>query len=764
MRQGKHILWLIFIFCLVYKAEARNEVVQFQRLPFSLWDIRLLDSPFKKAMELDKAWLLRIDADKLLSGYRTEVGLKPKATKYGGWESSGLSGHSLGHYLSALSMMYASTSDVLLLNKIEYILDELEICQQKSNGMLAGFPNASSLFSDLKNGKIYSQGFDLNGYWVPIYNLHKLFAGLIDTYYYTNNVKSLKILKFLSSWWVDILSGLNNNQLQEILFCEPGGINESMADVFAITGDKKYLDYAERLNHKVLLEPLLSKKDSLCGMHANTQIPKILGVIREYELTGKNDYFKIADFFWNIVVKHHTYVIGGNSESEHFGRPGDLSNSITAMTAENCNTYNMLKLTKHLYMLDASLDKVEYCERALFNQILGSQHPISGMVRYFSPMVKGYSTKEFSDPENSFWCCVGSGWENHARYGEQIYFKDLQDNLYVNLYIPSVLDWKEKDVEVKQLSDFLESGNVSLVVKSKKEQRFNIFLRIPQWANNFKVRINGVDYEPKIKNGYIRLNKLWNNNDVIELNLSLDVYSESISGDSSVSAFLYGPFVLNAVMPSDSLINAVVFDKECFESLVNKKNNSFSIQIATGEEVPMIPYYKSYNNIGAIYFRCFSSKQWNEAKKTLQINKMNQIELEKRTIDVIHLGEMQPERDHNFQSVDAEVGIMNEKKFRKAIKNGYFSFDMKVSPNIPMTLLCTYWGNLPHGHTFDIYVDGMKIKTETIHHKGYSFFDEKYNIPIEITQGKHNVTVSFRPIDDGFIAGPVFKCSMIVNQ
>lgn len=769
MMRTKHFIISFFTVVLAsffaVKMQAQNQVVDFKRIPFSPWDVRLSDSPFQKAMELDKMWILNINVDKLLSGYRTEAGLEPKAAKYGGWESGGLSGHSLGHYLSALSLMYASTDDARLNDRIKYILDELDVCQQKSGGMLAGFPRAKELFSELRDGDIRSQGFDLNGYWVPIYNIHKLFAGLVDTYHYTKNEEALKLLSTFSSWWISVLSNLDDQQLQKILLCESGGINEAMADVSFLTGDKKFLDYAERLNHQALIRPLQCKKDSLCGQHANTQIPKILGVMRQYELTGKKEYKEIADFFWSTVVNHHTYVIGGNSESEHFGRPDNLYNSLSAMTAENCNTYNMLKLTKHLYMLDASPDKPEYSERALFNQILGSQHPKTGMVRYFSPVVGGHSTKGFSDPENSFWCCVGSGWENHARYGEQIYFKDFNENLYVNLYIPSTLKWDSRKTEIKQTSDLLHSGNVHIVVNTAKKQRFSLFLRIPQWAKEYQISINGKQIAAKVADGYIKINREWTNMDSIDLHFKMSVYSEPILGQPSMRAFLYGPFVLNAVVPSDTLINALVTDDGDFEGLVKRDNaGQFSIKVASGEELLMKPYYKSPEDVGFLYFNCFTTEEWKQSEKTLRVNKMNQEELKKRTIDFIQLGEMQPERDHDLQGSNTDVGVLNEQKYRRAVDGGYFSFRMKVSSNDPMTLICSYWGNMPHGHTFDIRVDGTLLTTAIIHNKGHLFFDEKYNIPVNLTMGKDSTVISFHPVQKDFIAGPIFQCTMIINK
>ncbi|MFV0467370.1 MAG: beta-L-arabinofuranosidase domain-containing protein, partial [Dysgonomonas sp.] len=443
----RFVLIIPFLILSIYPGFGNEaDTVISQLKPFRLADVRLTAGMFNHAMDLDEAWLLSLEADRFLSGFRSESGLTPKAPKYGGWESQGVAGQTFGHYLSALSMMYAATGNEELNERIKYSVNELDTCQQAFDlyGLVAAFPRAKGLFTEITNGDIRTEGFDLNGGWVPLYSMHKLFAGLIDVYHYTGNEQAYKVLLNLSEGLNHMLSGLTDDQIQKILICEHGGINESVAEVYALTGDVKYRILARRLNHKAVLDPLSRGKDELAGKHANTQIPKVVGVIRQFELTGDSILFRTADFFWNTVVHNHSYVIGGNSEAEHFGVPGRTYDRITDKTCETCNTYNMLKLTKHLFELNPSVEKADYYERALYNQILASQNPHDGMVCYMSPLSAG-SRRGYSTPFESFWCCVGTGLENHSRYGEFIYHSDAKDNLYVNLFIPSVLTWKKRN-------------------------------------------------------------------------------------------------------------------------------------------------------------------------------------------------------------------------------------------------------------------------------------------------------------------------------
>lgn len=751
--------------------KASKEVVDIPLREFSLWDVRLTNSPFHRAMHLNEQWLLSLEPDRLLSGFRTEAGLQPKAPKYGGWESQGVAGQTFGHYLSALAMMYASTGNEELNNKLTYSINELDSCQQAFglNGIIAAFPRAKELFTEIGQGDIRTEGFDLNGGWVPLYSMHKLFAGLIDTYEYTRNEQAYKVLLNLADGVNNMLSGLTDLQIQKILVCEHGGINESLAEVYALSGDKKYLTLAQRLNHKAVLDPLSKGIDELAGKHANTQIPKVVGAIREYELTGDETYFNTADFFWNTVVHNHSYVIGGNSEAEHFGIPHRTYDRITDKTCENCNTYNMLKLTKHLYTLNPNIEKVDYYERALYNQILASQNPNDGMVCYMSPLATG-SQKSFSSPFDSFWCCVGTGLENHARYGEFIYFYDKKDDLYINLFIASELDWKKRKVKIEQITNYPESDTIRYKINTDKAQDFTINLRYPTWAKDgYTLLINDIQQDIATSAGnYIPLKQAWKDGDEICYILPKRVSSEAALGDDNLRAYLYGPIVLSAVWEDrkEALFPVVVTDnKESAQGVleVSDKPLEFEMKAAQPYSVRMKPYYQMPTEKVMVYFEHYTPKDWEEKGESILMKQNHAKWIEEQTVSHFRPGEMQPERDHDFKGDKIEVGEQNGRKYRKAPDGGWFSFDMKVLPNIPQDLVATYWGNLGDIYKFSVEIDGTSIATVIIHWWGHSFIDKTYHIPNKLTEGKEKVTVTFRAINDKSVAGPLFDCKILKN-
>lgn len=737
-------------------------------IPFNLKDVRLLDSPFKHAMDLDEAWLLSFEPDRFMSGFRSEAGLNPKAPKYGGWESQGVAGQTFGHYLSALSMMYASTGNEKLNERIIYSVNELDSCQQAFDmgGLVAAFPRAKGLFGEISKGDIRTEGFDLNGGWVPLYSMHKLFAGLIDVYKYTKNEQVYKVLINLSDGLDAMLSHLSDAQIQLILICEHGGINESLAEVYALTGNPKYLMLAQRLNHRAILDPLAQKRDELAGKHANTQIPKVIGVMREYELTGKPDYLTIADYFWTEVVHQHSYVIGGNSEAEHFGVPGRTYDRITDKTCENCNTYNMLKLTKHLFELNQSVEKADYYERALYNQILASQNPEDGMVCYMSPLGAG-SQRYYSTPFDSFWCCVGTGLENHARYGEFVYYTDKQDDLYVNLFIPSVLSWAKRGVNVTQQTRFPESDTISYIIASSKKQTFTLNLRYPQWAKNgCEVYVNGKKQKvsDRTSGTYISISRKWQDGDKITYILPKQIMSESALGDSTLRAYLYGPIVLSGLLEKEKAVHPVVVldDVENAQSVVAKGNGFlFRMEKSEPTSVNMIPYYKTGTMPMITYFNHYATEQWRaQGDKILQQQNRDRW-IAEQTISHFKPGEMQPERDHNFEGENIQLGEMHGRKYRKAEAGGWFSFNMDVLPDQPLDLVATFWGGLGDIYKFDIEIDGVSVATVIIHWWGDGFKDKTYHIPAEVTKGKSKVNVTFRALNSKSVAGPLFDCKIL---
>ncbi len=448
------------------KADSRFKIkpeIPVKAYAFNLGDVKLTESsPFKHAMDLDAAYLLKLEPDRLLHRFHKNAGLPVKGEIYGGWESEGLSGHSLGHYLSAVSMYYASTGNLVFKKRADYIVDELARCQEaRKTGYVGAIPNEDSIFGNVAKGIIKSGGFDLNGGWSPWYTVHKVMSGLVDAYLYAGNQHALEVVIRMADWVQHTVGNLTEEQRLKMLNCEYGGMNDVLANIYAITGNNKYLDLSRKFNDEFVMGQLAKKIDPMPGKHSNTNVPKAIGAARCFELTGIEKDKIIATFFWKTMVHHHSYVIGGNSSYEYCGEPGKLSDRLSDNTCETCNTYNMLKLTRHLFSWQPTQEKADYYERALYNHILASQNPEDGMMCYFVPLRMG-THKQFSDEFNTFTCCVGTGMENHVKYAESIYYEADDGGLYLNLFIPSILNWREKGVTIEQQTTFPESGHTRL--------------------------------------------------------------------------------------------------------------------------------------------------------------------------------------------------------------------------------------------------------------------------------------------------------------
>lgn len=526
-----------------FTVEPSEEIVQARQ--FDLQDVRLLDSPFKDAMERDGDYLLSLNPDRLLAPYLKQGGMEPEASNYGGWESTGLDGHSLGHYLSALSMMSAASDNPEFGQRVNYIVETLAAVQDSiGTGYVAGIPNGKEIFDEIAAGQIDAEPFGLNDGWVPWYNIHKLFAGLRDAYLYGDNAQAREVLIDLSDWAVDLSSQLSDEQFLEMIRAEYGGMNEVLTDVYAMTGDRKYLEVAQRFNDPRLFDPLADSDDELAGMHANTQIPKVIGAAREYEFTGNDTLRQVASFFWETVTNNRSYANGGNSLNEHFGPLGELGNRLGKSTTESCNTYNMLKLTEHLMKWNPEqVQYADYYEKALYNHILASQDPKTGMFCYFTPLVSGHF-KTFSSPEDSFWCCVGSGMENHTKYGKNIYLHNNND-LYVNLFIPSEVTWSQKGITLVQETDFPESQHTQLTVQAKSPTTVNLKIRRPGWVTDgFSVSVNGEEAEATAESGYLSIEQEWQDGDRIDIELPMDFHLEQLADNPDKVAIHYGPLLL----------------------------------------------------------------------------------------------------------------------------------------------------------------------------------------------------------------------------
>lgn len=561
-------LWLVFgllagistIAYAQYPGQTENLMkvktcVPFKAKAFDYEDVKLLDGPFKRAMEIDQRWLKEADVDRLLHSFRVMAGIKTHAQPLGGWESLDceLRGHSLGHFLSALALMYASTHEELYRLKGEQLVKGLAECQQVigRDGYLSAFPE---YFIDRA-----IQGGDV--VWAPWYTLHKLYTGLLDQYTICGNKQAYEILKGMCNWAYKKIKPLTGQELQRMLLAEFGGMPEVFYNIYAITGDSRHKELAEMFYHAKILEPLAEHKDSLAGIHANTQIPKILGEARSYELTGNSKSRDIASFFWNIVVHDHSYVTGGNSDKEVFCEPRKLSENLSENTTETCNTYNMLKLTRHLFIWDTLPIYADYYERALYNHILSSQDPVSGGVTYYHTLCPG-GFKKYHYPFRDNTCCVGTGYENHAKYGEGIYYLATgQKGIFVNLFIPSVLNWKEEGVVIRQETDFPDKAAIKLVIDSASVDgvRMSMMLRYPLWAlDGVVVKVNGKKMKVKKNPGsYITVERVWKQGDEITMEMPMSLRVEWMPDNADKGALFYGPILLAADLGKVSEANAI---------------------------------------------------------------------------------------------------------------------------------------------------------------------------------------------------------------
>ena len=526
-----------------------------QALPLSA--VRLLPSSYATAVEVNRQYLLSLSADRLLHNFMLYAGLPPKAAIYGGWEDDTIAGHTLGHYLSALVLIYQQTGDTEARSRADYIVAELARAQKaRGTGYVGALGRKGKdgkivdgvvIFDEVKHGDIRSGGFDLNGSWSPLYTVHKLFAGLLDVNAGWNNQQALEVLTALATFFANIFEALSEEQMQKMLSCEYGGLNESYAELYARTKNDRWLKISERLYDRRVLDPLEQQQDKLANFHANTQVPKLIGLARIHEVSGAEPQAVAAKYFWSAVTDHHSYVIGGNADREYFSEPDSIAQHITEQTCEHCNTYNMLKLTRHLYSWEPDGHWFDYYERAHLNHVMAAQDPSTGGFTYMTPLMtgaeRGYSAKN----EDAFWCCVGTGMESHAKHGESIFWEG-DGALLVNLYIPAEATWAARSAKIKLETRYPYEPESKLTLTSLgRSQHFTVALRVPAWANGkAEVRVNGVSVTPVMERGYALVNRKWKQADVVSIVLPLAIRLEPAPGDMRTVAFLRGPMVLAA--------------------------------------------------------------------------------------------------------------------------------------------------------------------------------------------------------------------------
>ena len=758
-----------------------REVAPLQARPFDLRDVKLLDGPFREAMERNQRYLHDLESDRLLWYFRKTAGLATPGEPMGGWERTELRGHTMGHYLSACALMVASTGDEKLKAKADAIVAELARCQKAlGSGYLSAYPEEQ-----------IDRVIALKQVWAPWYTLHKIYAGLIDMSVYCDNAQALEIAEGMARWAKGRLDPLDRAAMQEMLnHTEQGGMNETLANLYGVTGERAWLELAERFNADAYNDPLVLHRDELKGLHVNSFIPNVIGTARQYELTGNPTNRRIAEFFWRSVVHGRTYCTGGTSISEHWrSDPYHLADQLGAHTQETCCTYNMLKLTRHLFAWEPDAAHMDYYERSLINSILATQDPDTGMMMYFVTLASG-CWKYFNTPRDSFWCCTGSGLENHAKYAETIYFHNDR-TLWVNLFIASELNWKGKGVTVRQQTSFPEISATKVTIEASQPVEFDLRLRVPEWATQgVTLKIDGQPQAVTAQGGsFLSIRCTWRSKTEVEMTMPMGLWLCPMPDDPNLAAVMYGPLVLAGAMgeapqdliytmnnwfqfPEDRIVEAPVLvtaqrDPQTWMRPVEGRPLTFRTNgVGRPNDVTLVPYHRLFDQHYAIYWRLTDEAGWQRIQAERKAREeakareaARQAALDVRKIDAVRIGVGQSEQAHQMKGENTRTGTHDGRRWRDA-EGGWFEYRLRVLPDRPVTLHCTYWGS-DGGRVFDILVDGTKIATQKLaQNKPGELFDVEYAIDASLIEGKESVVVRFSA-HPGSTAGGLFGCATL---
>lgn len=741
--------------------EHKSDTTELQRTSgqefVDIKDVTLLDGIFKESQQAGERYILSLDADRLIAPCCEAAELTPKKPRYEGWEAKSISGHSLGHWMSAMAAMYRATDNSEIEKRLNYTIDELyEIQKQYGNGYIGGTPEQP--FIDAFNGTLEVSGFDLNGGWVPWYSIHKIYQGLIDVHQVLGITKALEIAVKFTEWAKAGTDKLTDAQMQKMLECEHGGMNDVFAQMYGLTGNEDYLKLAVRFNHNAVLEPLMAEKDKLQGMHANTQIPKVIGMAQIYKQNRRyEEYLTGASFFWDTVVRNRSYAFGGNSLSEHFEVLG--AETLDIKSAETCNTFNMMKLTELLFENKQSAEYMDYMENALVNHILGTQDPCNGNKTYFTSTLPGHY-RIYGTREESFWCCTGSGMENPGRYAKNIYYKD-GDTLYVNLFIASEIQWREKGLTLRQNTNFPYGDSVKLNIV-RGNAKAEIKIRIPSWCGEkMTVAVNGCRIEPQAENGYMSIFREWNGGDIIEFSVPMKLSIYRARDDADKIVFTYGSVILAGALGKEGLPQDIVVSERNPDStttdvpylrlagesveqilrLEDEKTLTFVMGAdftSTGKSITLKPFFGIHHEFYNIYW--FVNRENDIAGKIL-----NDI-----TIDCVQPDGKQDEIGHNMRAKNSRRGTCVQNGMMSywwdacGSEDSFFSYDMSVNGKEYNVLYVRYRNQKEYCgfiRDFRISADGYVLAIgKECGAEGAEVF---YNIPKSVTAGKARITVTF---------------------
>jgi uncharacterized protein len=753
--------------------------------PLPLSDVRLTGGPLKVAQDRDADYLLALSPDRMMAFLRQAAGLEPKAEGYGGWDGADrqLTGHIAGHYLSGVSLMYAATGDPRFKERADYLVAELKAVQDKhGDGYIGAQTDRAKtpgkvLYGQIAAGDIRSSGFDLNGMWSPWYVQHKIFAGLRDAYRFAGSREALQVESRFAAWAEGILAKLDDAQIQKMLGTEFGGMNEVLVDLYFDTGDARWLRLADEFDHRAFVEPLARGEDILRGKHGNTQVPKMLGVLARYVATGRPADGAAAAFFWERVALHHSFATGGHGRNEYFGEPDKLSDMIEGRTAETCNVYNMIKMSRALFAIDPEIRYADFHERALFNHILGSMDPSDGATCYMVPVGQSVA-REYQDMERDFTCCVGSGMESHALHAYGIYYES-GDTLWINIYAPSTAEWAAAGVKLTMTTAFPEGEAAALTLEVKTPRRFTIALRRPYWAGEgFAVTVNGKAVKkPGPAGSYVRIDRTWKSGDKVKLVLPKALRLEPLPDNPDRAAIMWGPLVLAGDLgaiperrprgeagtaggpaakaapqwPSTPVLVTPAAGRpaEWIKPVDGRPGVFRTAGVGRDTDVDLVPFYRLHRRVYASYWDILTPEKWEARAAAMKAAEEARRKLEAATVAFAQPGQMQAERDFNMRGGKTSPVQRRGRYGRRA--TDWFSFDLAVDPSSPLSLVVTYNRDEPADRAFAVLVDGRKIGEERIPRRSpqeqEAFFDVIYTLPAEAVAGKTKVTVRFEGIE-----------------
>ncbi|MEP6618742.1 MAG: glycoside hydrolase family 127 protein [bacterium] len=779
--------------------------------PVALNRVRVTGGPLKQAQDVTAKYLLALDPDRMMAFYRVRAGLAQKAEPYTGWDGGArnLTGHIAGHHLSAVSLMYEATGDVRFKERADYLVREMKEVQDKNgDGYLGALEGGREAFAAVSKGDIRSGGFDLNGLWSPWYTLHKTYAGLRDAYRHTGNRTALDVEVRYAKWAEGVLAPLSDAQVQKMLNTEHGGMNEVLADLYADTGDRKWLDLSYRFEHRAFTDALKRHQDNLSGKHGNCQIPKLIGSAARYGYTGDTSDILAASFFWDRVAQHHSYATGGHGLAEYFGAPDQLSARVDGRTCETCNVYNMLKLTRRLFSLRPDPLYADYHERVLFNQILASIDPEDGRTSYMVPVGRGVQ-QEYQDMQRDFTCCVGSGMESHALHGYGIYYESAE-TLWVNLFVPSTAQFTTGGASLEMKSGFPDGDSATMTLTLPSPKAFTLAVRRPVWAGDgFAITVNGQKIEQPLlatlrdpgaggrggapgneavapASTFVEIKRTWKSGDVVEVALPKEVRLEPTADNKQVAAIMWGPLVLagdhgprhegrRAATTVDAPVPVlVVANRPVAEWVVptgTRVGDFRAQQVArvpaqsgAPGDVALTPFYRTHRRNYSVYFDVLTPSDFDARGAAIAAERARLARMEAATLGNVQPGEMQPERDFNYQSEPADRPVARANGRANRAGTGWFSFDLAVDPTAKLAVVVTYLNELglpPASGNFTIMVDGTQIAKFEPNAVATGFYLAQYGVPANLVQGKSKVTVRFQSgAPNGRIA-PVFGVRMI---